>query len=167
MKLESTRGDLAPKLYTFLVALTVLAEVTVVFVSTAAGVRLSAGGFNPMATDPISFLIREFEATYLTIRVNFFSGLIAFLAALGVRAWTTFPGSLGNAIGLFLLSGVLNMLSFFNSTVVNYKFGLLGLGWRLTQLYVARVFTCPIGVASVIALAGGSIFTVKAFQEGA
>ena len=58
---DKSRGKWVPKVYTMLIAFTVMAEIFVVFVSTATGTRLVGGGFDPMAADALEFLIREFE----------------------------------------------------------------------------------------------------------
>ena len=50
---------------------------------------------------------------------------------MGLRAWSAFPGHVGNAIAFMLFGGVLNMLAFFNRTVLNYRFGIVGMGARL------------------------------------
>ena len=76
VKLEDNRGSWVPRLYSVLMALTILFEVTAVFISTATGVRLSGGGFDPMATDGVSLLTREFEFAFICTRFQFFTGLM-------------------------------------------------------------------------------------------
>ena len=139
-KPDDSRGKWVPGLFSVLTALTAMLEISVVFVSTNSGTALLGGGFDPMAADPISFLIREFECPYVYSRFCFFTGLISFVVALGLRAWTTVPGKLGTAILLYGLGTALTMLGYFNLTVKNYRFGILGLGVRCAQLLLAQAF---------------------------
>ena len=81
---------------------------------------------------------------------------------MGLRAWSAFPGHVGNAIAFMLLGGVLNMLAFFNSTVLNYRFGIVGMGARLVELYLKRVAASPIAMAAVVCFAIGLDFAGKA-----
>ena len=105
VKLEDNRGSWVPRLYSVLMALTILFEVTAVFISTATGVRLSAGGFDPMATDGVSLLIREFEFAFICTRFQFFTGLMTFLSALGLRARRS-AGFVAPARGVAVLSSL-------------------------------------------------------------
>ena len=57
-------------------------QLITVFVSTATGVRLFAGGYDPMANDAVHMLVREFELQYLTARLSFFTGLMSLIAAM-------------------------------------------------------------------------------------
>ena len=56
---DESRGKWVPSLFSVLTALTAMLEIGVVFTSTATATALLGGGFNPMAVDPISFLVRE------------------------------------------------------------------------------------------------------------
>ena len=60
-QVDSKRGRWVPLLFAVLVVVTIACEMSVVFISTSTAVRLSAGGFDPMATDAIAFLIRELK----------------------------------------------------------------------------------------------------------
>jgi len=139
---DESRGKWVPSLFSVLTALTAMLEIGVVFTSTATATALLGGGFNPMAVDPISFLVREFELPFVYSRFCFFTGLLSFVVALGLRAWTIIPGKLGTAVLLYILGTALTMLGYFNLTVKHYSFGLLGLGVRCAQLLVAQAFTC-------------------------
>jgi hypothetical protein len=46
-------------------------------------------------------------------------GLLSFVGALGLRAWATFPGHLGNGLAMLMLSAILLMNQIFNYTVDN------------------------------------------------
>jgi hypothetical protein len=96
-------------IHTMLVGLTVVLSMSTVFVSTAAGVTLMKGGFNPMAASTMEFMKREFEFAFLATRFQFFTSLLSFLAALALRAWTIFEGPLGTGIMLLFGGGALVM----------------------------------------------------------
>ena len=164
-KCEETRGKWVPSAYAILMALTVVSEVYVVFVATATATRLLGGGYDPMAADALKFLIREFEFAYVTTRAGFFTGLLAFLSALMLRAWSAFPGALGSCIACAMLSVTLQMLAFFNATVVNYHFGLLGLVWRAVYLYLSASLYSPIGLASLGSAIAASVLLVKVAKD--
>ena len=164
-KCDETRGKWVPSAYAILMALTVVAEVYVVFVATAQATRLLGGGFDPMATDALDFLIREFEFAFVSTRAGFFTGLLAFLSALMLRAWSAFPGALGSCIACAMLSVTLQMLAFFNATVLNYPFGLLGLVGRTMFLYLTMALYSPIGLASLGSAVAASVLLVKVAKE--
>ena len=54
------------------------------------------------------------------------------------------------------------LLAFFNSTVLNYRFGIVGMGARLVELYLKRVAASPIAMAAVVCFAIGLGFAGKA-----
>lgn len=91
VKVEDRRGKWVQMAFTISMIVTTMLELSVVFVSTASGTRLLAGGFDPMAYDALAFLVREFELPFTLCRAFFFTGLKIFVAALGLRIWATIP----------------------------------------------------------------------------
>ena len=166
---DKSRGKWVPKAYTMLIAFTVMAEIFVVFVSTATGTRLLGGGFDPMAADALAFLIREFEGPFVACRVGFFTGLISFISALGLRTWSAFPGSLGWAIACGFAAVVFQMVAFFNFTVLNYRFGLISLIFRFLTIYLTSALngTSIMSFASLCASMATGVFMVKCLNEKA
>jgi len=164
---DKSRGKWLPALFSMLIAFTVMAEIFVVFVSTATATRLMGGGFDPMATDGFAFLLREFEPSFVACRVGFFTGLLSFLSALALRAWAAFPGTLGSAIACGMTAVMFQMIAFFNSTVIGYRFGLVGLVWRFITIYLTSALNgASIMSFASLAAAGTTIYlTVKCLQE--
>ncbi len=160
--LDDKRGKRVPAIFNILVALSVTCEMSVVFFSTAISTKMMGSAFDPMASSALALLIREFELPFVACRVHFFVGLLSFVGALALRAWTAFPGALGDGIALLMLSSAFIMNSVFSYTVDNYSFGLLGLMWRYAQLFALQVAFTPSGLAAMATLlAAGSCF-VKA-----
>lgn len=82
---------------------------------------------------------------------------------MGLRAWSAFPGHVGNAIAFMLFGGVLNMLA---STERSSTTGSASLAWArvygLVELYLKRVAASPIAMAAVVCFAIGLDFAGKA-----
>ena len=155
-----------PGAFSALVALTVMCELWVVATSTIASTKLSLlGGFNPMATDPTSFLIREMEFQYVSVRASFFIGLLSFIASIALRVWAFVPGPLGHGLAFGIVSVQLQLLAFFNSTVVNYPMGLLGLMVRTVQLFFTQVAPTPIGAVSLLCCIGSIAYLIQYVVE--
>jgi hypothetical protein len=94
-KLGRRSHDVLSTVYISLLALAVLLHLTVVFVSTATGVRLLAGDFDPYSKTATDFLRREFELSYLLTGVSFFTGVESFVCGLAIRAYTSLPAAAG------------------------------------------------------------------------
>ena len=110
----SVKHPVVQSVYTLLVAITLVLEAICVLVSTAQAVRLMAGGFNPMGSDAVTFLIREFELPYIVVRLCFFTGLLSFMASLALRAWVAFVDHhelYAQLMATVFGTGVLNVLS--------------------------------------------------------
>jgi len=165
--LDDKRGKMVPILFTLLSALAVSCELSVVFFSTAISTRLLGGGFDPMATDALTMLIREFEFPFLFCRVHFFVGLLSFVGALTLRAWTAFQGPLGNSLALTMAASTFIMLNFFNATILNFKLGLAGLLWRYAQLFAARATSSATGAIAAVMILAAAYYACKAASEEA
>lgn len=158
-------GKKVPVIFTCLVAASVACELLVVFISTAISTKMMGSAFDPMATSPLALLMREFELPFIACRVHFFMGLLSFVGALGLRAWATFPGHLGNGLAMLMLSAILLMNQIFNYTVDNFQFGLLGLIARYMQLFAEQVVFTPLGGSATAALCAAGYFFVQAAIE--
>ena len=159
------RGKWVQCVYTILMSTALCFEIAVIFIATASATRLLGGGFDRMATDPIAFLVREFEFAYLGCRFQFFAGVLTFTFGLALRAWAVFPGSLGSGIALGILANTFSVLTYFNSTVLHYRFGLLGLGLRFFALASQRMGPTPVGAATLLTSAGAYYFIFQAVRE--
>ena len=146
------------------VALTVLCELLVVLISTAASTHLLTGAFDPMATSTMAFLLREMELHWVACRFNFFGGLICFVGALALRVWAAFPGHLGSGLALIFAATGLHFIAFFNKTIVNYSYGILGLGWRYVTLLVPKLASSPVGAISLLIYVAGAGYLYKALS---
>lgn len=63
---------------------------------------MSSEGIDPMAVDTYQFLMRELEFTYLSVRIQFITGLYAFITSLAVRALLTFGESSNDMLRVLL-----------------------------------------------------------------
>lgn len=120
-------------LYTVLVSVTVALELSAVFMATAMGVRLQAGGFDALASNAVSMLVREFETSYIAVRIHFVTGMGTFVASLALRVYVSFPPPVSRACGFLLLATIFHFYDFFATTVVNYD-GYTHMVLRLCQL---------------------------------
>jgi hypothetical protein len=145
-------------------SITLCFEVSVVFIASVSGTRLLENGFDRFTTDTIGFLIREFEFSYVATRFQFFSGLLSFFFAVSLRTWATFHGSFGSAMALGIITFALNMVTYFNESVSNYRFGLLGYAIRLVQLSFSRRTFTPVRCVSSLAFFGFLYYQYKAIR---
>lgn len=151
--------------YTLALSLTVVVEFLAVFLGTAMGVRLYAGGFDPMAANAVALLVREFELPYICVRFCFFTGFMAFMLAVTARACTTFKPALAKSTALLCASGLLTMVNFFNYTVVDYEYGYVGLLWRIVLLCESQcTLRNPLALAAIFCLAGSVVFAVQSIR---
>jgi len=157
-KPDESRGKWLPTAFSLLMITSLIMEVMVVFASTATATRLLGGGFDPMATNAIAFLTREFEMPFVFCRFTFFAGLLAFLAGLCLRVWAAVPGPFGSAVAVVIAGNSLMMLEYFNSTVISYRFGIVGLGVRLGQLMFLNAG--PLGLLGMVTSLMGTAFAV-------
>ena len=164
-RFDSWGWRFASKTYTMLMLFAFGLEFMTVFMATAAGVRVTGGGYNPMADTPVALLVREFELEYVTIRSQFFTGVLSFLLAQAIRVrkeLVLVSPALARTAFLFLLFAVLNVLSFFGSQLVYYDgyFALMRSYFKLNgaRLNPTNIFTDP---AAAIA----SLFLLGAFAS--
>mmetsp|Transcript_86789 Transcript_86789/g.136926 ORF Transcript_86789/g.136926 Transcript_86789/m.136926 type:complete len:354 (-) Transcript_86789:160-1221(-) len=125
-------------LYQLFAACTIALELSCVFMSTTMGVRLLAGGFDPVATSAVTFLRREFEFEYIACRLAFFTGILSFLSLIGLRIWLTFAEKqpyIARAFVFLLGSIAMFFDAFWRHTVVNYG-GYFQMLRRLIYLFV-------------------------------
>ena len=164
-RFDSWGWRFASKTYTMLMLFAFGLEFMTVFMATAAGVRVTGGGYNPMADTPVALLVREFELEYVTIRSQFFTGVLSFLLAQAIRVrkeLVLVSPALARTAFLFLLFAVLNVLSFFGSQLVYYDgyFALMRSYFKLNgaRLNPTNIFRDP---AAAIA----SLFLLGAFAS--
>ena len=84
------------------------------------------------------------------------------MAAIGLRAWIQFGDvhpKMGSALTLLTATLVINMLTFFHSSIGRYHFGLPGLLVRFVILYLKSF-----GIIGVLSLASAFACTVLAYQ---
>ena len=121
----------AQTLYTLSVMVTVLLELVCVFVATVAGTNLLSGGFDPMSSDAVTLLVREFELQYLTTHLSFVIGLMAFMTSIGLRAWIQFGDTMDSrmakAFTILTATFIFNMVTYFHNSVLRFHLGLPGL----------------------------------------
>jgi hypothetical protein len=134
------KHPVAQTCYTMLVLSALLLQLTAVFVSTVAGTRLMAGGFDPMGPDAVSLLVREFELPYLTTHLAFVSGLVSFMSSIGLRAWIQFGDTLhpkiGRALTVLTITFIANMVAYFHASITHFRHGIPGLIMRFLVLYL-------------------------------
>ena len=63
------------------------------------------GSYNPMATNVVEMLVREFEWDYVAVRTQFVTGILAFILAQALRVYKTLHQRefLARSVMLFLL----------------------------------------------------------------
>jgi hypothetical protein len=155
-------------LFSMLVAMTVACEMLVVLISTAAVTQLmNVGAFNPLATDTMHFLIREMELHFVSCRLNFFVGLLCFVGSLGVRGWATVEGRLGSGLALFFAATALHFVAYFNTTIVHYSLGVVGLACRWLTLVLPALASSAVGALSLVAYAGAIGYCAAALGDTA
>ena len=81
------------------------------------GTRLLAGDFDPMATNVIAMLNREFEWEHVAVQVQFVTGLLAYGFAQALRVYYVLHNNLtvARAAVCVILFSVAQMVGFFNS----------------------------------------------------
>uniref|UniRef100_A0A7S2XCG0 Uncharacterized protein n=1 Tax=Lotharella oceanica TaxID=641309 RepID=A0A7S2XCG0_9EUKA len=158
------RAEKLRVLFTALMSLTVAVQLNVVFMTTATSVQLMGGGFNPMATDAISFLEREFPYPYMATRFEFLAGLLAFMSGIAIKAWTVFASlpALSRATTLLLLATLGRMVAF------DYVQHLPG-AWNLVKDFMIVTFTgarvtSPLSLLSTALFAGAFFNYVQALR---
>lgn len=156
------RSPLPRLIHTLLVTVALSLEFSAVFIATSTSVRLLAGHYNPMASDVVSMLRREFEVHYLGVRLHFFTGLISFMASLALRAWASLPRDIGLGPSLILVATCLHLVQQFNATV-HYYAGFFHMWARFLYLYGMQMVTkkSAAGIASVAFAAAGLIAIVR------
>jgi hypothetical protein len=145
------KHPVAQTLYTMALMETVLLELVCVFVATVTGTRLMSGGFDPMSSDAVTLLVREFELPYLTTHLAFITGLSTFMFGIGLRTWIQFGDihtGMGRALTLLTTTFVGNMVAYFHNSINRFHFGLPGLLVRFIVLYLQAF-----GVVGILSLA--------------
>ena len=121
-------------------------EMSVIFMTTHVGIQLGAGGFNSEASSLVDMLIREFEFEYVSVRCQFISGLLAYVAAQALRVRYSLRrySDLGFSAMFCLLSGATGMLAYNNAQTITFG-GYNGLLQRWivlsTKFYAERCTT--------------------------
>ena len=162
-----TKHPVAQTLYTLSAMVTVLLELVCVFVSTVAGTRLMAGGFDPMSSDAVTLLVREFELPYLTTHLSFVFGLVSFMSSISLRVWIQMGDNMspkmGRALTLLTLTFVSNMILYFHQSINRFHLGLPGLLMRFVVLYVHSFGL--VGISSLVAVAVCLHLTFQVIME--
>jgi hypothetical protein len=167
--------------YQFFAAMTIAFELSCVFMSTTMGVRLLAGGFDPVAVNPVAFLRREFEFEYIACRIAFFTGILSFLSLIALRIWLTFAEKtpmFARGFVCLIASVACYFDAFWRHTVVNYG-GYFEMLSRLIYLFfydfvpkqpfISTLCMFGFTIASVVSFAIGfkrSHLRAKAANEG-
>ena len=95
------RWRLLVSAYAFLMVVSFGMEMSTVFKCTVSSTRLLGGGYDPMAESVVAMLTREFEWEYVSVRMQFVTGVLAFLFAQSLRVYkelAAFP-NLGSLTG--------------------------------------------------------------------
>ncbi|GAB5353529.1 hypothetical protein AAMO2058_000043500 [Amorphochlora amoebiformis] len=119
-------------------SVTVAVQFSVIFTTTAMTVHLMGDSFDPMATDCLSFLRREFEYPYISTRFEFLAGLLTFICGIAIKSFVSlcsFP-TLSQATTLLLLSTAGRMLAF--DSVMGFD-GIPHLVKRYLQLQFSKI----------------------------
>ena len=149
-------------------------EISVIFMATHVGVQLgAAGGFDPVGTSLVQMLIREFEYEYVSVRAQFITGVMAFVAAQALRVRYSLRRyeDLSFCAMFSLFSATFGMLSYNNAKTITFG-GYGGLVQRWIKLSIQfytercslrRPMSIIAAVTSVLAVA----FLVKAVYSSA
>ncbi|KAG8458795.1 hypothetical protein KFE25_005222 [Diacronema lutheri] len=117
---EARLAALPKRLYTLLCTTSLCNSLLAVFASSLAIVRLSGHAHEPRASEPLTMMLREVPLLFLAVRAHYLSGLLLFVAALGVRVLVDFShGAPAFAKGLACLLGaaLAAMGSLFNTSL--------------------------------------------------
>jgi len=121
-----------------------------------------------MAPDVMTFLVREQEFPYLFTRLHFFLGLELLLASVATRAYMLLtPPALGKAFALFLLTLMVTMLAYFQTTTAPFYKGIVHMMRRFVVLAINEL-GCQqpsLGIIGAASLTGGIFFLVKVFVD--
>ena len=122
LKEEKLKWTLVRNCYLLLMVLAFGMNLMVVFDSTDTGMRLGAGGFDPMATSVVALLVREFEKEYVSVRAQYLMGIIAFMAAQALRVCSAFREfkDLAAAACMFLVFASCEIIQSCNSNLVHF-----------------------------------------------
>mmetsp|Transcript_94636 Transcript_94636/g.270829 ORF Transcript_94636/g.270829 Transcript_94636/m.270829 type:complete len:154 (+) Transcript_94636:251-712(+) len=150
-------------------ALCLTSALMVVFIGTAMGTRLHGGGFDPMATDALSFMIRECELPYIMCRLGFISSLLSFIggSALRMSLTTDLPPSSVKGLTCMLLAVLFGCISLFNATLIHYNNSVLNLVWRVLELSVLNIkhYLRPLSLLALLSVGASIFFIIKGFTE--
>ena len=120
----STAWRLMRYAYLLLMIISFGMEISVIFMATHVGVQLGAsGGFDGYASSLVQFLVREFEYEYVSVRCQFISGVLAFLAAQALRvrySLRRFPDLSICAMCCRLFTAAAGMLSYNNANTITF-----------------------------------------------
>ena len=112
--MASSDRSLLRAVYVLLVTFTVIAEISVVYITTASHVRLFAGGFDPIASSPVSLALRVVPLGFLATRCFFAMGIATFLLSIVARAALCYPAALAWPIATGSVTAIFGLLTFFN-----------------------------------------------------
>lgn len=109
--------------YIFLMVVSFSLELAAVFMATASGMRLLDGGYNPMATNVMEMLTREFEWEHVAVQAQFVTGILAYVFAQALRVYYALHSNLAvaRAATCFVLFSAWEMVGFFNSHVYKVR----------------------------------------------
>ena len=121
-RLATAKWQRLTNAYCLLMVIAFGCELMTVFMGTIAGCRMLGSHYNPMADSVVSMLVREFEFEYVAVRVQFVSGILAYLVAQALRVYKELHKKefLARGAAFFLIYCAVECLCFFNGHLYLY-----------------------------------------------
>lgn len=139
-----TKGERqCTRLYNSCVLLSFMLSLCTVVFSTAAGVTIMHGGFDPMAKSAYDLMMKEFEFEFITTRLSYLSSLLSFIVGITGRVLLEYKllrkekSEEAYAVCFGMGAIVMHLWSYINSTLYSSQ-SLIGLAIRLGKLTVQR-----------------------------
>ena len=159
---EGLRPGMVKRVYALLMLTCLAFQMIALVVST-----LSIGSINfakdrEKTVDVASFLQKYYELEWTATRFHFFSGLIAFVTAAGLRAWVhiTCPVVGKAALGIIVSSTLMALAFLQNQTQSTTLRSIASMPVDLVKLYVQRGKEEPLFTAAVLSFAITGLYIV-------
>jgi len=159
-------------LYLMLMVFAFALEVNTIFMSTQVSTQLATSRFDAEAESLVSFLVREFEYEYVTIRLQFVSGLLAYVVAQGLRVRFILRKYMALSLSamLCLFTAAFGMMAYTNANTITYGGfgGLLRRHCQLSAVFIAdHLRDGPMPVITVLSTALAIAFAVASVAKSA
>lgn len=143
LETKSRPERLCVRLYNSCVLLSFMLSLCTIVTSTAAGVSILHGNFDPLADSGYTLLMREFEFEFITARLSYLSSLLSFIVGVTSRTLVEFnllhseQREEAFVICFGMAALVMHLWSFINSTLYSDQ-SLMGMAVHLGKIVFQR-----------------------------